>query len=296
MSTNRFPYAAITPARNEAENLRRLAACLDEQTGPPSHWVIVDNGSSDDTLATARELAEARPWVLVTAVDGLDHAVRGGPVTRAFNVGLAAIENLPEVVIKLDADVSFEAEFCARLVGAFDDPKLGIASGTCYELDEDVWKQRHVTGSSVWGATRAYRTECLRSVMPLEDRMGWDGIDELKARLQGWETRTFTDLPFRHHRAEGERDGSRWRAWSAGGRAAHYMGYRWWYLIARSLFNVTNERAALGMLIGYFGAAARREERCSDPQVIAFLRDQQTLSGLPHRLREAVGRGVSSSG
>ena len=38
-----------------------------------------------------------------------------------------------------------------------------------------------MTGSTVWGATRAYRWECLQQVLPLEERLGWDGIDEFKA-------------------------------------------------------------------------------------------------------------------
>ena len=289
-------YAVVTPVRNEEENIERLAACLDRQTLAPALWIVVDNGSSDDTLAKARKLGETRAWLRTTALDGLGASVRGGPVTRAFHAGYAAIESMPDVVVKLDADVSFDDDFFARLVGAFDDPRLGIASGTCYELEDGAWRQRHVTGSSVWGATRAYRTECLKTVMPLEERMGWDGIDELKARLRTWETRTLVDLPFRHHRAEGERDGSRWRAWSAGGRAAYYMGYRWWYLIARALFNVRTEFAALAMMTGYFQAAARREERCQDHEVVAFLRKQQTLSSLPRRFGEAAGRGVSATG
>jgi biofilm PGA synthesis N-glycosyltransferase PgaC len=295
MSGGRRTYAVVTPARNEARNLLRLAACLDRQTLPAARWIIVDNGSTDDTMAVARSLGETRPWLSVTEVAGLGNSVRGGPVTRAFHAGYAAIEGEPEVIVKLDADVSFDDGFFAELVGVFDNPRLGIASGTCYELDGGAWTQRHVTGSSAWGATRAYRASCLESVMPLEERMGWDGIDELKARVQGWETMTLVDLPFRHHRAEGERDGSRWRAWSAGGRAAHYMGYRWWYLVARALFNLRNERAALAMVAGYFGAVARGEERCGDAQAIAFLRQQQTLSNLPKRFREAAGRHSSAT-
>jgi glycosyltransferase involved in cell wall biosynthesis len=38
-------YVVVTPARDEAENLRRQAAWLAEQTHRPSEWVIVDNGS-----------------------------------------------------------------------------------------------------------------------------------------------------------------------------------------------------------------------------------------------------------
>ena len=49
-------------------------------------------------------------------------------------------------------------------------------------------------------------------VLPLEHRMGWDGVDEFRANARGWKTRTFKEFAFRHHRREGERDGAPRRA------------------------------------------------------------------------------------
>ena len=57
------------------------------------------------------------------------------------------------------------------------------------------------------------RRMCCRS----SERLGWDGIDEFKANALGWRTTAFEELPFRHHRPEGERDGSAWRARSEPG-------------------------------------------------------------------------------
>ena len=132
--------------------------------------------------------------------------------------------------------------------------------------------QRHVTGTTVWGAARAYRRECLDDVLPLEERMAWDGIDEMKAHAAGWHTKTLTDLPFRHHREEGERDGSRRRARTAQGRAAHYIGYRPSYLVLRSLHHARREPSALFMIWGYTVALVRREPQIADPAVRAQLR------------------------
>ncbi len=42
-------YALVTPTRNEARDLPRLAGCLHAQTVAPRAWVIVDTGSDDDT-------------------------------------------------------------------------------------------------------------------------------------------------------------------------------------------------------------------------------------------------------
>src|SRR5262249_11104812 len=197
-------YAVVTPVRNEEENLPRLADALARQTHLPQSWLIVDNGSEDGTLGLATELAEAFPWIRVLRVDGDARASRGAPVVRSIHAAVAEVgHTLPDLVVNVDADVSFEPDFFERLVQAVvADPALGIARGSGWEFRRGRWRQRHLTGSTVWGATRAYRCECLRVVLPLEERVGWDGVDELKANAAGWKTRILLELPFYHHRHE----------------------------------------------------------------------------------------------
>jgi hypothetical protein len=125
--------------------------------------------------------------------------------------------------------------------------------------------------------------------------MGWDGVDELKARSRGWRTETLADLPFLHHRREGERDGAAWRRWAARGQAAHFMCYRPSYLVLRTLHHSRHEPAALAMLGGYASAALTRQPRCSDREVRRVLRAQQRLRSIPARRRETRGmRGTIS--
>ena len=288
--TRSLAYAAVTPVRDELENLTRLADALAAQTALPTRWLIVDTGSTDGTLDLARALAARHSWVDAIADDDSGGTLRGAPIVRAFASGVALLDPQPEVVVKLDADVSMAPDHFERLLGAFAaEPALGIASGRAEELADGEWRPRFNTGSSVWGAARAYRRECLADVSPLEERMGWDGIDEVKARLHGWTTRTLRDVSFRHHRLEGERDGSRWRAWSARGRAAHYMGYRSWYLALRALHHSRTEPAAVAMLVGYGRAALLREPVCPDERVRDSLRSEQSLSNIRSRRREAMG-------
>jgi len=292
MTNELLRYVVITPARDEADNLPRLADSLRGQTLQPLMWLIVDNGSSDGTPQVVDTLATELDWVRAMRVAGSDSLVRGGTVTRAFHAGLRGLETLPEIVVKVDADVSFPPDYFARLLAVFAaEPRLGISSGVCLERSsQGDWRPRFGSGESAWGAARAYRRECLADVLPLEDRMGWDGIDSLRASLQGWLTVTLPDLSFRHYRREGERDGSRRRAWAAQGRASHYMGYRWWYLVARALHHTRKDPAAVAMLAGFAQAALRREPRCSDERVRRHLREQQTLRTLPMRLRETRGQ------
>lgn len=288
-------YAVVTPVRDEAENLARLAESMRAQSVVPERWIIVDNGSRDDTMELAERLAREEPWIETAAAEPDDTPRPGAPIVRAFNAGVERLETWPDVIVKLDADVSMDRDYFEKVLAAFAaDPDLGIAGGSCYELLDGEWTETHVTGDHVRGASRCYRRECLRAVTPLEERLGWDGIDELKAAVLGWRTRLLRDVPFRHHRRVGERDGASTARWRRQGAGAHYMGYRFSYLVLRTLHHARKNRAALAMIEGYLRAALRREPRYADVEVRRYLRDQQRLSRLRSRRREAEGRRIPS--
>ncbi len=286
-------YAAITPARNEAANLARLAPCMISQEVRPKRWIIVDNGSTDDTAAIAKRLAGEHGWISLVVVGGAQVATRGAPVVRAFHSGLDALEQDVEVIVKLDADVSFGSGYFAAQLDAFGrDPRLGISSGACLEPREDgSWLAARVTRGHVRGAVRAYRRECLEEIGPLEERMGWDGIDELKAQVRGWHTSTIPDLRFHHHRPLGFRERGPARWWRQG-EMAHFMGYRPSYLIARTLYHVSREPSAATMLLGYAACWAAGIGRCSDRAALDHLRAQQRLREMPRRIAEKLGSRV----
>ena len=290
MTNYPFSYAVVTPARNEAENLGRLAGCLVAQTMPPAVWVIVDNGSTDETFAVGRQLAQAHDWIRLERMETTDEMARGAPVVRAFHRGLH-VAGRRDVVVKLDADVSFERHFFERLVGEFAaDPSLGIAGGVCLEQVRGGWVTQHtLLRSHVRGATRAYRFDCLSEILPLEECVGWDGVDELKAGVRGWGVRSLPELPFYHHRSLGQREGV-WHAWSAQGGMAYFMGYRFSYLLFRTLFHMRAEPRAVAMLLGFCSALARRSTVLGDRDARRHLRDQQRFRQLHRRVREATGR------
>jgi poly-beta-1,6-N-acetyl-D-glucosamine synthase len=290
MPASSLRYAVVTPVRNEAGNLARLARSLAEQQVLPVRWIVADTGSTDETLEVVRSLMREHSFARLALAPETERSQRGAPIVRGFHHGLTALDAKVDVVVKVDADISFAPDHFERLLAAFaDDESLGIASGSAQELEEGAWRTRYNTGSSVWGAARAYRRACLDDVLPLEESMGWDGIDELKAQVRGWQTRTLVDLTFRHHRAEGAREGRRWGAWRACVRASHYMGYRSWYLILRTLHHTQTEPAALAMLWGYAVAAVRRRPVCPDPTVRAQLRREQSIRNLRARRRDALG-------
>jgi poly-beta-1,6-N-acetyl-D-glucosamine synthase len=287
-------YSLVTPARNEGKSLRRLAASVLAQTVLPDEWMIVDDGSTDETREVADLLARRHQWIrLVDSPRPTAGAIRDGRTSGrdiiAFNAGVDALDRPVDVLVKLDADVSFQPEFFERLLTEFvRDASLGIASGTCYELVTGHWVVRHVAGEHVRGATRAWRWACFEDIQPLEKRLGWDTVDELKANALGWRTRQIP-IPFFHHRAVGQRDG-RLRSWSGQGETAYFVGYRFWYLVAKAVYRARREPQALALLWGYLAALATRRPRYPDRGVRNQLRRKQSLRSFRIRVREATGR------
>jgi glycosyltransferase involved in cell wall biosynthesis len=290
-------YALITPVRDERENLSRLADCVASQTRAPAEWLIVDNGSTDRTLELIRELEASHTFVRGLATGATAAPEPGTPIVRAFHAGIDSLTHSVDVVVKLDGDVSFEPDYFAKLLAAMaEDERLGIISGECLEEVGGAWQVRPVTEGHARGATRAYRRECLDAVLPLPERFGWDTVDEVKANVLGWKTGTIPGVCFYHHRPVGARDGAPWARWVRQGGGAHYLGYRFSYVLARTLHRARRNPAALGMLVGYGRALAQRSERHPDPAVINHLRSRQSIHRLPNRAREALGKRRGSVG
>ena len=268
-------YAVVTPARNEEVNLERLGAAMAAQTHLPVVWIVVDDGSTDRTPEVLAGLVARHAGVRPRA---------RAAAARAGLLGAVPLRDSVDVIVKVDADVSFGADYFAELVRRFaEDDRLAIASGTCYERDGGEWVRRTKAATTVWGATRAYRSDCLADLMALEPCMGWDGLDEVSVQLRGLRTQTFVDLPFRHHRPEGGRELTSLHQGEALGRAAWYMGYRPSYLALRALYRARREPAALGMLWGYLRCAARGAPQCSNPRLVAAVRERQRLGATVRR-------------
>jgi hypothetical protein len=127
-------------------------------------------------------------------------------------------------------------------------------------------------------------------VLPLDDGGGFASIDETKAHLAGFKTRTLRHLPFRHHRLEGTGEGSQCQSWAAQGAAAHYTGYRFSYLLVRCLYRMRAEPLALALIPGYLDAAIRRRPRYHDKRVRAALRERQRVRQFPAVVRSRMRR------
>jgi biofilm PGA synthesis N-glycosyltransferase PgaC len=272
-------YAVISPVRDEARHLRRLADSLARQQLRPERWVIVDDGSTDGTGEIAATLAERHDWI--EAVDsGAEHGrARGAPIVQAFNKGLERLQRLPEFVVKLDGDLHLPAHYFAWVAETFRrDPSAGIVGGTVLVHDGSRWRPDTVSAHNVHGVAKAYRTQCLRDIGGLPASMGWDGIDEYAARARGWHARVLSELTILHY----DKRGAKQRWWTARfeeGLGAHHMGYRPDFLALRVVYRMVVEHppllGGLALGAGYLWARLRRVPQTADPAARAALQDEQ---------------------
>ncbi len=296
-------YAVITPVRDEALNLPRTAASMVAQTVPPAHWLIVDDGSTDGTRELAESLAAQHDWICVIPAETRSGTrARGAPIVRAFERGLRRLGELPEVVVKMDADLSLPPDCYERLLAAFaGDGRIGVAGGVVMN-EVNGGLEHDIRPDFVPGALKAYRVRCLDDIGGLRPSMGWDGIDEYAARARGWRVHVIRDMTVIHFGRRGSKQ-PWYRARFEEGVANHYMGYLMPFLLLRVLYRTVVEQPPLlgGLMLGagFMHARLTKAPQVDDPYAIAQLRADQRermlrmLRSVPRRTRRGRDRAIA---
>ena len=98
-------YVIITPARNESQYIERTLQSVVAQTCLPAKWVIIDDGSTDNTSEIVRRYAADHPWIEIIAMPERTERNFAGKV-NAFKAGYEMVKPLdPQVIVNLDADL-----------------------------------------------------------------------------------------------------------------------------------------------------------------------------------------------
>ena len=85
-------YVLISPGRNEAAYMRRTLDSVIAQTDQPALWVIVDDGSTDESLEILRSYTDQHDWIRVVERENRGHRAVGPGVIEAFYAGLETID------------------------------------------------------------------------------------------------------------------------------------------------------------------------------------------------------------
>jgi biofilm PGA synthesis N-glycosyltransferase PgaC len=265
--------------RDEEMNLPRTIESMIKQTVLPQEWVIVDDGSKDRTGEIIEAASREYPWI--RAVHRTDRGYRkwGGGIIEAFYDGFHSLTGRDwEFMSKLDGDLSFEPTYFEGAFREFrENPKIGIGGGTLYHFENGQKVIERGPAFHVRGGAKIFRRACWEAIGGLWVGPGSDTVDEVKANMLGWTTKSFPDLQMQHHRITG----ASWGAWQGlvkDGKIDYVYGSHPVFLAAKSVARLIRRPYVVGsvaLVYGYVAAYLQHVPQVDDPELIRYLRRQQ---------------------
>ena len=280
---SRRRYCLITPCRNEAEYARRTLDSVTQQSVAPAKWVIVDDGSTDETPSILHEYAERFPYIELISRQDRGHRRVGPGVIEAFYAGFDTIDPSQfDYVCKLDLDLDLPPRYFELLMQRMEkDPRIGTCSGKPYYIDSGGRPVSEKCGDEMSvGMTKFYRTECFLDIGGFVQEVMWDGIDCHRCRMKDWVACSWDDEPLRfiHLRPMGSSQQSLWTGRTRHGFGQYFMGTSFPYMCASSAYRMTRPPyfvGGLAMLWGFVRSALKANPRYDDLSFRKFLRRYQ---------------------
>ena len=275
-------YVLISPCRDEGRYMRETLDSVVGQSRLPALWVIVDDGSSDETPRILAEYAAKHDWIRVVTRQDRGHRAVGPGVIDAFYAGFATIDpNDFRYLCKLDLDLRLPPRYFELLVERMErDPRIATCSGKAWiEQGGRLVHESHGDDTSL-GMTKFYRMDRFQAIGGFVREVMWDGIDCHRCRMHGWIACSWDDpeLRFVHLRAMGSSQQGILAGRMRHGFGQYYMGTGFLYMAASALSRVAQPPRLLGslaMLWGWLKSAALRRPRYDDLTFRAFLRHYQ---------------------
>ena len=263
----------VVPVFNEEAFVKQALTSLLNQTYPAKQLVVVDDGSTDNSVAIIRKLAEAHPNLkLITSGNASSHAP-GEKVVRAFMRGFDALTADWDVVCKFDADIVFPDHYLAKLNDAFkSNDTLGMFGGLLTVPNIDTWVVESISRNThLRGPIKAYSKACYADIGGLRAALGWDTLDELLALQRGYQVRVDKELLVKHLRPTGAK--YNYKGAVAKGRLFYALGYGFFLgVLAAIKWSFTQRGSLVGALGGFLGAWLTCKPKLITRQEARFIR------------------------
>ena len=212
-------FLLIIPTHNEEKNILFTLKSLQQQTFQDFFCVIVNDGSTDKTKEIVEEFISHQLSTVNYQLQNLDFSQHepGAKVVRTFNKGLESVDLKDfDVICKFDADIIFPSDYLMKLNAIYEtNSKAGMVSGLVkikksifenklafdFKDEKHQWKFENLSSKNhVRGPIKSYRKECFLEMNGLRPVLGWDNIDVMLAKKNGWEILTLKDLWVKHLR------------------------------------------------------------------------------------------------
>jgi hypothetical protein len=291
----------ITAARNEEAFIDATIRSVVGQTIKPLRWIIVSDGSTDQTDALVMKYTCEHDWIKLVRMP--EHRDRQfAAKAHCVNAAYERLRYLAfDLIGNVDADITFDSDFFAYLLGKFATiENLGIAGTPYHEPQSHAAEGNSIHAFSdlnhVSGQCQLFRRQCFEEVggyVPIEGG-AIDWVAVRTARIKGWKTQSFGEKVFVHHRQMGTAEGGVLKARFHYGSKAYYVGGHPLWEILKGGFEMKRKPWIVGglfFILGYLWAWVTRMPRPVSPELIAFHRAEQ-MARLRGIWRRTLGRQV----
>jgi glycosyltransferase involved in cell wall biosynthesis len=277
-------FVIVTPAFNEGSRIDETAQHVVAQTIKPLRWIIVDDGSTDETAARVQALHEQFPWIVYHRRSRDPSQAYFASNVYAIMAGVERLRDLDyEYLAVLDADITLSNDYYEQILARFDaDPRLGVASGIYEDLIDGQPKKVLMDPRSTPKAIQVFRRSCFEDIggyLPLTHG-GEDTCSCVMARMQGWKSWSFPELKVLHRRPTGAGNArSVLRVRFVQGLCEYALGAHPLFMIVkairRSILEPPRGLSGSLRLAGYVYGYLRREPRQVPPHVVRYARQEQ---------------------
>jgi len=283
-------YILITPAKNEEKYLLNVAESVISQTQRPVLWVIVDDGSTDNSPAIIKNLEKHHDWIQSLCLPEhprditfhYSYVCRNG-FTRAIEYCSKNDINYDFIGL-LDADTCPTETYFEYLVSAFaKDPRLGIASGGIYYDREGKQPCMRIMEKYPAGTGRLWRTACFFETGGYMVEPSPDSISTIKAGLHGWKTQNFKEIIAVQTRPTSGAEGV-WKGYTIDGKNAYYLN-KHPLLVFLNFIDYATQKPyyiCFAYAYGFLKACIRRDKKIDDEQIKDYYWNKRIYEYLPH--------------
>jgi glycosyltransferase involved in cell wall biosynthesis len=268
-------YIIITPCKNEQENIEQLMNSVINQTIKPRLWLIINDGSTDNTLRIIEKIIKKNNWIRVVSLKKSERTLRY-KFSKIVKLGLdtatkiCAQENIQyQYLANLDADMILTKNYYETLMLEMKKPRVGIVGSWFYSRKNNKLVLENDSKISACGGTRLIKKKCYFDIggIPLT-KYSYDTISNTLAIEKGWQISIVNTVHAIQIRETNSAQGL-YAGWIKCGNADHYINRPITYSVYKILKLMTNFKIieSISYIKGYFGSIINRKEKTQYSEV-----------------------------
>jgi len=266
----------IIPVFNEENNIKKCIKSLQNQTYELSKIVLVNDGSTDNTLKKIRDISDKFKNIeIIDFKNSLSKPIPGKKIIKAFNQGLNQNKIKYDYIGKFDGDLILPKNYFEVMIKEFKkNKKLGLVSGVIASINNNSWNIEEMYDKDhVRGGTKLYTHESFQKIGGLKESIGWDTLDEMLLRYYGYEIKVIKNVITKQLRKTGDRYSK--NKYKNQGKVMYILGYDIFLAIIGSLKFSFNEKSIIPFfksITSFLKSLFNNEKKIVNDKLATFVR------------------------